>query len=220
MSVFAQLLAQYPRFADTLVPRADSQPIDLETLSEPSTVIAAIGAGQRIFQLRQPKHAGQLWFYSLCNALVAPSVTVMVEFDEVPSLDIGEGMLHRVDDFWFGFSTTARRSPGDYRGSGMAFGASMSGVVDTLCALTDLRPAPLWAVAADCLAMAAVQAGEEAFEEDLAATVATELVDGLNTRHTAPAVRFDASGHLRRASCCMIFHSPSAGMCLSCPAKV
>lgn len=219
MSVWAQLLAQYPRFADTLVPRAGSQTISVDDLAAPDTVRAAIAAGQRIFQLQEQKHAGQLWFYTLCNALVAPSVTVMIEFDEVPSLDVHEGELHRVDDFWFGFSTPARREFGDYRGDGEAFGASISGVIDTLCAVTDLRPAPLWAVASDCLAMAAIQAGEEAFEEELAVTVATELVDGLRTHHTTPNVRFDDAGRLRRASCCMIFHSPNAGMCLSCPAK-
>lgn len=220
MSLWNRVLSQYPRFADTLVPGPDARGVTLEELSDPDTIYTAVAAGQKIFSIEQQKHAGQLWFYSLCNALFAPSVTAMVEFDEVPSLDLTAGKLHAVDDYWFGFSTDARLESRQWRRAGEEVGASISPIIDALCVATDLRPAPLWAVAADCLAIAAMQAGEEAFEEELGREVATTLIDGLSTSFTVPIPRFNDAGQLRRASCCMIYHSPKAGMCLSCPQMV
>lgn len=217
MSFWNRVVTQYPLFADTLVPGPDARQITLADLSDPDTVGTAVAAGQKIFQIVQPKHAGQLWFYSLCNAMVAPSVYAMVEFEKVPSLDLAAGKLHAVDDYWFGFSTDVFLDPGDYRTAGVQYGACIAPIIATLCAVTDLRPAPLWAVAGDCLAIAAMQAGEEAFEEELAREVAGELIDGLSVTASVPVPRFSGEGKLRRASCCMIYHSPKADMCTSCP---
>lgn len=217
MGLWSRVLAQYPLFADTLVPGPGARVISADDLADPGLVSGAVATGQRIFGIAQPKHAGQLWFYSLCNAMVAPSVYAMVEFDCVPSLDLSQANLHAVDDYWFGFSTEAFLDPGDYRRAGVEFGRSIAPVIQTLCAVTDLRPAPLWAVAGDCLAIAAMQAGEEAFEEDLGREVATMLIDGLSTSASVPAPRFTGEGKYRRASCCMIYHSPRADMCTSCP---
>lgn len=216
-SFWSRVVAQYPLFADTLVPGPDAKPITLEDLSTPEFLLSAIAEGQRIFSIEQPKFAGQLWFYTFCNAMVAPSVYAMVEFGKVPSLDLSKGSLHAVDDFWFGFSTDEFLDAQDYRLAGEQYGASVAPIIKTLCEVTDLRPAPLWAVAGDCMAIAAMQAGDEAFEPELAQEVAVALAEGLSTAASVPTPRFTAEGKLRRASCCMIYHSPKADMCTSCP---
>lgn len=220
LSIWNRVLAQYPRFADTLVSGPEARAITPVELAEASTIARAIAAGQRIFSLEREKHAGQLWFHSLCNALVAPAVTAMVEFDTVPSLDLSAGSLHAVDDFWFGFTTEAVLGDEEWAAAGEQFGRSIRPVVETLCAGTDLRPAPLWAVAADALGLAASQAGVEAFEEEHARAVAVGLIEGLGRLSTVPPPRFGDDNFLRRASCCMIFHSPNADFCLSCPQQV
>lgn len=216
-SFWNRIVAQYPLFADTLVPGPQATTITPVELATPDRLRAAVAEGQQIFQIEQTKFAGQLWFYTFCNAMVAPSVYAMVEFERVPSLDLAAGKIHAVDDYWFGFSTDTFLEAGDYRTAGEQYGASVAPVIATLCEITELRPAPLWAVAGDCLAIAAMQAGEEAFEEELAREVATELVAGLSTAAAVPTPRFSAEGKLRRASCCMIYHSPKADMCTSCP---
>ena len=53
--------------------------------------------------------------------------------------------------------------------------------------------------------------------EELAREVATELIDGLSTAASVPAPRFSGDGQYKRAACCMIYHSPNADMCTSCP---
>lgn len=217
MSFWNLVVAQYPLFADTLVPGPGARPITVEELAATETVTAAVAKGQEIFEIAQPKHAGQLWFYTLCNALVAPSVYAMVEFDQVPSLDLRQGQLHARDEFWFGFVPGTFLGPGEWRLAGAQYGEAIGVVVDKLCEVAGLRPAPLWAVAGDCLAIAASQAGEEAFEEELAREVATELIDGLSTAASVPAPRFSGDGQYKRAACCMIYHSPNADMCTSCP---
>ena len=214
---WSRVVAQYPLFADTLVPGPGATPVTLEDVSTPEFVRAAIAEGQKIFSIEQGKFAGQLWFYTFCNAMVAPSVYAMVEFDKVPSLDLSKGSLHAVDDFWFGHSPDTFLEEGDYRTAGEQYGAAVAPIIATLCEVTDLRPAPLWAVAGDCMAIAAMQAGEEAFEEELAQEVAIALISGLSTAASVPTPRFTEGGKLRRASCCMIYHSPRADMCTSCP---
>lgn len=216
MSIWKRLLVQYPRFADTLTA---GQPITLEELATREVILEAVAKGQEIFGIEQPKHAAQLWFHSLCTAIVGPAVTAMVEFDVIPSLDIRRGQLHNIDGYWFGFRPEEMLVDASLHLSGTQFGDSIRVVIDALCAATDLRPAPLWAVASDALGIAASGAGVEAFEEEHAREVAEALIEGMNSVNSVPSPRFNDDDYFIRAGCCMIFHSPRADFCTSCPQK-
>ena len=214
MSIWNRLLAQHPRFADTLTL---SQPITLDELATTEVISVAVAKSQEIFGIEQPKHAAQLWFHSLCTANVGPAVTAMVEFDVIPSLDIRRGQLHNIDGFWFGFRPQEMLFDASLHLSGLHFGESIRVVIDALCAATDLRAAPLWAVASDVLGIAASGAGVEASEEGRAREVAKALMVGMNSVYAVPSPRFNDDDYFIRAGCCMIFHSPRADFCTSCP---
>lgn len=219
MSVWNRLLVRYPRFADTLVCGPHAEVITLEQLANPGLLREAIVKGQEIFGIEQQKHAGQLWFHSLCTAVVGPAVTAMVEFDVTPSLDLRRGQLHSIDGYWFGFRPQELLVDATLQASGTQFGESIRPVIDALCLATDLRPAPLWAVASDALGIAASGAGVEAFEEERAREVAEGLIEGMTNVYAVPSPRFNEDDYFHRAGCCMIFHSPRADFCTSCPQK-
>lgn len=220
MSTWNQLLVQYPRFADTLVRSEDARLLTVEELCSAEVISTVVAKGREIFGIDQDKHAAQLWFHTLCNGLVGPSVAAMVEFEAIPNLDIAQGELHSVDGFWFGFRPCDFDVPGSsFEEAGRQFGRSIAPVIDALCEVSGLRPAPLWAVASDSLGLNASGAGVEAFEEEHARVVATELIAGVNQVREVPTPRFDEGDYFRRAGCCMIFHSPCADFCTSCPQK-
>ncbi|WP_448851181.1 (2Fe-2S)-binding protein [Corynebacterium sp. 335C] len=111
-----------------------------------------------------------------------------------------------------------------------------------------VRPAPLWAILGDELAGAAVAIGNELMEPWRGVAVGTWLAEGCagaaeEAGARMPAPRFadvtedavedcdvaaalageepdwDTTCALVRSSCCMIFHSPVADMCTSCPRR-
>ncbi|MCX7538446.1 (2Fe-2S)-binding protein [Corynebacterium sp. P5875] len=254
--VFGQLLAEYPRFLTVLEPAEHSRTVTVDELAEPAVIERAVVAAGEIFGFTDARHAGQLWWFSAVNSLVAPAVTMMVEYDRVPDLDVTTGRLFlrdpadRCDDpgagYWVGFT------PGEFAGgsgaahhaAGEGFARSVRPVVAELSRVAGIRPAPLWAVAADGLAQAAVEAGNGAFDPYLGVRVALRLVSGLAVAvpegAAVPAPRFlDIAGGavtptdmdavaaeeepdevhtvVKRASCCMIYRSPTSGKCLSCP---
>lgn len=136
---------------------------------------------------------------------------------------------------------------GAVRDYGRAVAETVAPVIDAICSATGIRPAPLWALTGDGLAGAAVGAGNEVMEPWAGALVGTWLVEGLSRVARVPEPRFvdvvpgagadavtptdlaaaaegdladfDVVTHLERTSCCMIYRSPKADLCTSCPRR-
>ncbi|MEZ2122268.1 (2Fe-2S)-binding protein [Corynebacterium sp. CCM 9203] len=254
--VFARLLADHPRFRAAVEPGDGSRPLTVGEAAESDVIERAVAAAGQLFGVSDPRHGGQLWWFSAVNSIVGPSVTVMVGYDCVPDLDLDRGELflsgavERYGDpgegFWIGF-TPGRVGAGSavaWRAAGKDLARSVKPVVCAISRSTGVRSAPLWAVAADGLAQAAVEAGNEVFDPYLGVRVAGELVAGLAAGVpdgvVVPEPRFldiiggrifptdmaavsagdepdDVRTVVKRASCCMIYHSPTVGKCLSCP---
>ncbi|PLW02386.1 (2Fe-2S)-binding protein [Corynebacterium ulcerans] len=231
-----RICAEHPRLIPSVTPTEHQ--ITFSELCSPSTVCDALTAAKDIFTLTTPKHCGQLWLYTLMGDIVAPSVMMMVSTGMAVNLEPDSGILFRRDDpefapgYWYGWRPqTCTES---YSAAGAALGKAVAPLVDTLCQHAELRPAPLWAVIADGLIQPAMTVGNDELETRRAVTIATELVAGLSEGAgvVVPAVRIEqivdsqicSLGEeepeylvAHRSSCCMIFHSPIAGMCTSCP---
>ncbi|MDO5076523.1 (2Fe-2S)-binding protein [Corynebacterium sp.] len=252
-SVFAQVLAEYPRFRTAVTPEPGAVAVTVSELATPERLAAAIAACERLFALGDARWAGQLWWFSFNNSMVAPAVTAMVDCYRVPSLDLSAGALHvQPGDYWYSFSTDIVAADGAWREAGAEYAASITPLIDALTTAAGVKPAPLWAVAADALVGAAVAAGNEAFDPYRGVHIACELSEGFAAGASAaassgakaptiPKPRFedvrdgvmvptdvaaarageepDGEVHTvaRRASCCMIYRSPVAEMCVSCP---
>ncbi|WP_157108912.1 (2Fe-2S)-binding protein [Corynebacterium aquilae] len=279
-------MAEYPRFQPTLTP-PDNPAChgDIAHFCHPDTLGAAITSAVEKYDI-EPKHAAQLWWFSWCNSTVSASVTAMVEFYKIPSLDLEQGQIFHVeesghpDPYWCGFlpadlisaqqvetfltglqpnSPTQQAlaelsatidDPDDLAelhacaASAHAMTAGASRIIAAIGASFEVKPAPLWAVLGDAFVTHAVAVGNDSFDPARGVAIARALNAGL-AEHV-PSPRFDIirDGHLldrgehdkaragdcgiddddhvvaKRSSCCMIYHSPRAGKCLSCPKQL
>lgn len=235
---FDRLIAQHERFRPSVTPT--DRTLSAESLAGSETITAAIAECQKIFSLEHSRHAAQLWLYTLLGDVLTPSVMLMVQHDEIPNLDLGAGTLFRREgDFWFGFLPD--NCADSYEEAGEALARSLSPVVEGIGTQFGIRPAPLWAVIADGAIQPAIAAGNEDFETARGYRVAEALHAGIArvAGECLPPMRVDViedaqlvSGDAERidveepeyllphrSSCCMIFHSPAADLCTSCPRR-
>lgn len=228
-----RLSAQYYRF-NPCIDSNGQKPMSVAELI--GAVPAAITQSKALFHLDNDRHAAQLWFYSLLGSVTAPAVTAMVCSEEIINLGLDSGVLFNRDEgqgYWFGFRP--EQTAASYRAAGKDLGLSIMPIITALCAATGMRPAPLWAVAADGIVQPAMAAGNEEYETDKAVQIARQLHAGVQqaTSVKLPALKVEqiVDGAVlpinageepefliaHRSSCCMIYHSPDADVCTSCP---
>lgn len=201
-----------------------------------AAVDASIRQSKVLFKLDDNRHAAQLWLFSFVNSVSAPAVTAMVLSDVTINLGLSTGTLFNRDDgagYWFGFRPSETAT--SYVAAGRELGISITPLIQALCSATGVRPAPLWAVVADGVIQPAMAAGNEEFEQAKAIRLAHGLYDGLKevapvklppprieqitNSQVLPLVAGEEPEFLlaHRSSCCMIYHSPDAEFCTSCP---
>ncbi|WP_295627192.1 (2Fe-2S)-binding protein [uncultured Corynebacterium sp.] len=203
----------------------------------------------------------QVWWYSTCNSWMGPTAASIVVQGRAPRPGWDGLTVFERDDYWLGYAADefvdlgveAGLEPGDPETADdvRALGAEVGRMIEPVVAASGeelgVRPAPLWAIAADALAGASVAAGNEIMEPWAGALVGSWLVEGLGEVTPMPAPRFvdvdaglgaegvtstdldaaaageqadfDVVTHLNRMSCCMIYRSPKAGLCVSCPRR-
>lgn len=228
-----RLKSAHARFVPSLTPT--TKVIDLADLVSEPTMSTAIVASKEIFALEEERHRAQLWLYTFCGDVLTPSVYLMVASDLKPNLDFATGTLfaRETEGYWFGFTPQAETA--SYEETGRSIARSFAPIVESIGKLTGIRPAPLWAVIADGVSQPAMGAGNEEFETNKAMRIVAEVLGGLKEEAgvNLPKVKFEQVdfGEIkdveedeepdyvftRRVSCCMIYHSPKAGICTSCP---
>ena len=228
-----QLVAQQPHFGPCVAPGPDSLRVSLRELCEPTFVLQVIHRGQQTFSLENPRHAAQLWFYSLCNSVVGPAMNLMVEHSVYPSLELGELFSQDGQGYWLGYQPSSLVD-GPLE-AGEELGAAMAQVIAALSEATGMKQAPLWAVLSDAVIQSGVAAGNDAFEPEHALEVIATVREGIQkaTSRSLPPAQIDGlsvDGEImsveqaeyllaHRASCCMIYSSPQAQLCTSCPKR-
>lgn len=228
-----RLKSAHARFVPSLTPT--DKAITIQELTNSETMATAIVASKDIFALEEERHRAQLWLYTFCGDVLTPSVYLMVTTDLIPSLDFETGTLfaRETEGYWFGF--TPREETQSYEETGRSIAKSFVPIVEAIGELTGIRPAPLWAVIADGVSQPAMGAGNEDFEQIKAMNLTKEILAGIEEEAgiNLPNVKFEQVdfGEIRdvdeneepeyiftrRVSCCMIYHSPKAGICTSCP---
>lgn len=228
-----RLKSAQPRFVPSLTPT--DTVITLDQLTSSATMATAIAASKDIFALEEERHRAQLWLYTFCGDVLSPAMYLMVSTDLTPNLDFSTGTLfaREHEGYWFGF--TPQEETSSPRETGKSIARSFAPIVEAIGEVSGIRPAPLWAVIADGVSQPAMGAGNEDFEQIKAMELVTEVLAGLEEEAgvNLPTVKFeqvdfgeitdieegDEPDYIftRRVSCCMIYHSPKAGICTSCP---
>lgn len=245
---YSHLLAEFPRFSADVIPRAGAKEWHLTE----DAVRAGIDAGRKLFPMPDAaddtRFQAQLWWWSMCGALVGPSLASILISDSAPVWQWSSWRAFLRDDYWVGFQALQfedldAESPNEVRGCGERLAQFLAPLADAVSSVGGIKSAPLWAVAADAVANAAVAAGNELMEPWRGALVGKHAVEGIGRVHKVPTPRFvdttagevlpwdesaaesgaepdlDVVTHLERATCCMILHSPVAELCVSCPKR-
>ncbi|WP_297452537.1 (2Fe-2S)-binding protein [uncultured Corynebacterium sp.] len=247
-SEYSQLLADFPRFSADVMPHDGAAEWQLSAES----VTDAIEAGRKLFPMPEVEHdtrfQAQLWWWSMCGALVGPSLACMLVSDRVPVWQWSSWFAFLRDDYWVGFQAQqfediSAEDPDELRECGEGLARFLEPLAQVVGEVGEIKPAPLWAVAADAVANAAIAAGNELMEPWRGALIGKHVVEGMQGIHKVPLPRFVDScdgevrpwdevaaesqeepdfgvvTHLERATCCMIFHCPGADLCVSCPKR-
>ncbi|MDO4631491.1 MAG: (2Fe-2S)-binding protein [Corynebacterium sp.] len=229
-----RMLATFPRYA----PCVDStlgRHLPATELASEQLISRAIAASRQAFKIPADQFGAQVWLFSLLGSVGSPAMATMVLTDAIIDLDLGSGVVFNRDEdagYWFGFRPG--RSSISYEQAGQHLGESLAPVIATICRLTGMRPAPLWAVVADGVVQPAVGAGNADFEQFKAMAVARAVHRGLQAAAAVkiPPPRFEQIIDdefapvmdeepeflvAHRGSCCMIYHGADADYCASCP---
>ncbi|KAA9270016.1 (2Fe-2S)-binding protein [Corynebacterium amycolatum] len=245
---YSQLLADFPRFSADIMPHNGAAEWHLST----EAVAAGIEAGRRLFPMPEvevdTRFQAQLWWWSMCGALVGPSLACVLVSDRVPVWQWSSWFTFLRDDYWVGFQaqqfeSISAEDADELKDSGEALAHFLEPLAQVVGEVGEIKPAPLWAVAADAVANAAISAGNELMEPWRGALIGKHVVEGIQRVHRVPLPRFvdscggevrpwdeaaaesgeesdfDVVTHLERATCCMIYHSPDADLCVSCPKR-
>lgn len=194
----------------------------------PATVLGDINclakfldASRQDWRTVDDRVAATLWWFTTSSILCAPLVTTAMITGTIPDAVLARTRLHldgrgriagaHVDAAVNGLPQAAE-----------SLRKSLVTVISGVCAVTGMRPAPLWAIATDSLANRALRVGRAIGSERSAEIFAVTLA-GLIGR-PFPVPRFEdvqpAEGKrvrfVRRASCCLICQLGHQ-MCESCP---
>nr|WP_120491322.1 (2Fe-2S)-binding protein [Corynebacterium lactis] len=245
---YVRLLAEFPRFSADVIPHAGAA----EWSVSEEAVRAGVEAGRQLFPMpeveKDDRFQAQLWWWSMCGSLVGPSLGCVLSLGRGPEWDWDAWHCFSRDAYWVGFQAQRFRGidaadEALLRAFGQELAHFLSPLADAVAVVGGIKAAPLWAVAADAVASAAVAAGNELMEPWKGALLGKHVVEGIAGVHHVPLPRFvdscdgavapwdeqaaiageepdfDVVTHLERSTCCMILHSPSADLCVSCPKR-
>ena len=245
---YSRLLAEFPRFRSDVTPPPAARPWRLSPESVQAAVVAADTLFPMPSQPGKKRYLSQLWWWSTCGALLGPSLAGMLVHGRAPRWQWHQWRSFYRDDFWIGFQAQSFDpvdivDPRQMQDAGAAIAQFLAPIADVVADIGEIRPAPLWAVVVDSVCSTALAAGNELMEPRPAALMARELVSGISQLHPVTMPNFidivdgqvqqwdeaaarvesevdcDVLTHAERLTCCMIFHSDTADLCVSCPRR-
>ena len=236
------IIVASPQLAGYVTAPAGATGLRWEEFVSPGEIAESVRRTAESFRIPSPAAAAHLRFVNVVKAWMTPTLTGFVE-SVVADLDLRGATLWTIDHVWYAYNPGPAASVHD---SVAAAGECLSELIAATAAATGLRPAPLWAQAADLIAIACVEAGNEAYAPDEAVEVLAEVMECLRTEAGVPIpwphvvcgplrrrLAFtgvpgpgecgvgdvDAEDFLsiRRLTCCHIDRSEVAATCTDCP---
>ncbi|WP_436501392.1 (2Fe-2S)-binding protein [Actinokineospora sp. HUAS TT18] len=183
-------------------------PVPVAAIQDPEWLTAQLAAAGTRFRTADQVVTGVLWWYSASSVLLGPTVESLLGTGR--ALDPAAVTLYLHPD---GRLLDARGSA-ECADPGPRLRRLLSAAITTVATLSGASPRALWAIATDSLANRVLWAGggpEDAVK--LASEIGQEL----------PRPRFvDVGGRtvVRRASCCLVYETPGADKCVSCPRQL
>jgi hypothetical protein len=166
---------------------------------------------------------GTLWWYSASAWVIGPTLASLVLGESVLSAHPDDLELHWLPDSRITGATSTRvlsTSGPAVLEAARTIRQLYDRVIPALATLADMRPRPLWAIAADALADRLLWLGRACDDLDRATSLLDPLVDAVG--RPLPRARYERTPapdgpRTHRCSCCLLYLTPSQHMCGSCP---
>jgi ferric iron reductase protein FhuF len=159
--------------------------------------------------------AATVWWYSVSAVLVTPALA---------GLAVGLPLSARLADTSLAFRpdglplAAVSSAPG--ADTAVELRDTMAAVIAAVAEAGGMRARPLWAVATDSVANQLLTLGRALGDVPSVTALAEPLAAAIGGRLPAPRyVDVTGTRFTRRASCCLIDHTPGGALCTSCPRR-
>ncbi|WP_067980966.1 (2Fe-2S)-binding protein [Nocardia caishijiensis] len=191
-------------------------------LTDPAWLSARITEMSRSWGTETPRVGATLWWCMVASALVEPITCAYAKGYPAPLAVLDEfdceirpdGGVERVR-----FRSFAQVTSGDAAFptraadcAGAALYETLAAVIPQVAAVSGARAPALWAIVTDAIGNRALDAGDRAAGEQLAAEIGSRL---LSPRFVTLGTRT----FVKRISCCLVYEVPTCTMCTSCPKR-
>jgi hypothetical protein len=196
-----------------LPPSADVVPGSV--LADPGWTAEALRRRSRTAGSRDLRVLATVWWYSVSTVLLTPPLAGRLT---------GRPLSGRLDDLSIallpGVQPVAAESGAASDDPVPELRESLGAVVVAVAAAGRMRERPLWAIATDSLANAALSLGRALRNVPTATRVAVQVAGGIGAPLLVPRY-VDVAGarFTRRASCCLMVELPDGQLCTSCPRR-
>ncbi|SDN52195.1 FhuF 2Fe-2S C-terminal domain-containing protein [Geodermatophilus sp. DSM 45219] len=156
-----------------------------------------------------------VWWYSASSVLLTPALAGLVT-----GLPLSARLADTTVSLLGGGTPVAATSSAPGADTAGELRETLAAVVDAVATAGEMRPRPLWAIAADSLANRLLALGRALGEEHRVTGLAAPLAAAVGA--PLPGPRYvDVAGvrFTRRVSCCLLYRLPPEPLCTSCPRR-
>jgi hypothetical protein len=201
--IYRQLSARLPAHAGSTTSGLLATPVT--ELARADALRARLDQLSDMYRTRDRHVLGTLWWYQASSVILAPTVESLVVTGTALDPRRVRVFVHPDGRMLAARSDAVCSSPGP------ALAEVIGLFADVLATLLGGSGRPFWALATDSLANRVLWSG---------GTGETAVALAKLVGSSLPAPRFvSAGGHevVRRASCCLVYQTPNAAKCVSCP---
>lgn len=237
MSFLSAIAGAHPELASYITAPRGGDVLSPSAFCQPDRLSSAVKATGDSLHMNGTRDATQVWFYRFVNALSLPSCAAMVEDEVCADLSLESCLITWMDPLWY--TIEPQDTVATVEESARTYASTVAAVIDVLTDVSEVRPAPLWALAVDSPVDGLIRYGMRDFASGegyaLARAFHSALVDASGRRlpdltvevlregeWTEEDVRSDDDDVFllyHRCSCCKIFRSPDADLCSDCPRR-
>lgn len=215
MTVYDAAAARVPSLVQHL-----SGPFDLPAtvMLDDDWLAARVADTGTMWGCSDDRVSGTLWWYSASSTLAFTAVATAMVATEAGDPRLSSSRCFLLPDGCLGGAVSDETIP--VAELPAALDEAFTGIVDALAAASGARKQALWAIASDSVANRSLDVGAALGDGAVGSDFATWLVGEMPS--TLPTPRFvDVGGRrfTQRSSCCLIYLTGGADMCVSCPRR-
>jgi len=212
----AAVAARVPGAAELgLVAPASAVVVPATALADAEWTAEVVARRSRVLRTSDPRVAATVWWYSASSVLLTPPLAGLAT-GTLLSARLADVELSVLSD-GLQVAAVAGAAGGDPAAD---LRTTLAAVVAAVAEAGRMRARPLWAIATDSIAGRLLDLGRALGDVPAVTALAAPLVAAVGPPLPPPRyVDVGRARFVRRASCCLLYATPSGSLCTSCPRR-